>query len=1064
MPKAERQLRILTSNRLEVLVEALAEDLRQAPLPPFASETIIIQSPGMRRWLTLELARRLGCAASLSTPFPSRFCADLAQRLVGGAPQAGEPFARDSLAWRLFARLSQPLTGPDLAPLASYLRRDDQMRRWQLAQRIADRFDEYQLYRGELLRGWEAGQTAMGEHAAWQATLWRELVNSTPQPHLARRLHDAIHRLETMDSEPPGLPARLTAFAVGSLPPVFLDLLRALARHRPVTIHLLAPTPHFWSDLRSPREQRRNTEPSPIGNALLAGFARQGRELATLLQQRDDTGQAWEELAFSDPGTDSALHVLQHDLFDVLERGTEDTPALRLASSDVSLTIHACHSPLRELEVVRDQLYAAFAADPSLTPDQVLVLVTDLARYAPLATTVLGAHRDGVALPVRLADRGHDSDEQAIRALLAVLRLADARLTAPEVCGLLELEPLRQAAAINRDELPTVRSWIVATNIRWGADSLSRSARSDLPVFPGNAWRDGLDRLITGVASGGYEGLIAGIAPLAGDSAGSADLIGRLACWFDSLSAALAGLQRARPLAQWAIDLPRLIDALLAGDEEATIAMRAQVADRLAAAALHGEDQPVELAVVRDLLSAAFAEAPQAGAFLWGGITIAALKPLRTIPAAVIAICGLDDGRFPRQASAPAFDLIAAHPQIGDRRVRDEDRQVLLDTLLAARERIILTYVGRSQVDDAPLPPSVCVAELLDWCDAAFTTEDGRPARDHLVLNHPLQPFSQRHGDGSDPRLFTYGPLAPAHSCVAPTAFLDRPLPLPTADLSFTWSELADAWANPSRHFCRHALELRLTTDSDPLAEHEPLDLDGLAGFHLRTWIAERLRVGATTEQLRPLAEAQGVLPVGRLGDAAFANACQEAAQVIARLGASLPAPPVVLDLHGEGWRLGGVLDRCTDAGLLFWRAGALREQDLLQAWVAHLALQDDQDTRLVGLDRSLRFHPVTEASAILADLACGYRDGLTRPLPLFLRAGHAYFSQVRKPGKIAPLDKARQAWSGNDFTPGADREDPYTARCWNHLEQPLDAHRDEFIALAHRLWEPLFDALEEET
>ena len=1075
MPRAERQLRIVAGNRLEDLASALAEQLQAAPLPPFATDTIIVQSPGMRRWVTLAMARRLGCAASVVTPFPSGFCVELATALASQVTNPlqgdgrGNRFSNEALRWCIFARLGLPLVGAVYAPLITYLRDDDHVRRWQLAQRIADRFDEYQLYRGADLLAWDLAGSQLNGHAGWQAVLWRELGAGSPQPHLARHLNTAIRLLESTTTAPTGLPPRITAFAVGSLPPVFLELLHAVARHRPVTVYVVSPTPHFWDDLRSPRdqarEQRRARRPAvtaETGNPLLAGFGRQGRELFSLLQQHDDTGQAWEDLTYHDPGTDNALHTLQHDVLHLLDRGHDGTPVIPLRADDASLTIHSCHSPVRELEIVRDHLYAAFVADPTLTPDQVLVLVTDLARYAPFVATVLGARRAGVALPIRLADRGRDAEEPAARGVLAILRLSNARLTAPEVCDLLELDPLRAAAGIERDELSTLRQWIVVTGIRWGADSHTRT-NHDLPAFAGNSWRDGLDRLVAGAATGSVDRLVAGLAPWSGDTASSADLIGRFVRWFDVLAATLADLHQPRPLREWAVTVPRMIDALL-GDDENTVNLRTRIATLLSNAAPHAGEAPIELAVVRDVLTTELADDAQAGAFLWGGITVAALKPLRTIPARVIAVCGLDDGIFPRRVTPSAFDIIAAHPQLGDRRVRDEDRQLLLDTLLAASDRLILTYVGRSPIDDAALPPSVCVAELLDWCETAFSTSTGHSVREQLVVAHPLHPFSARYLDGADPRLFTYTPSV-EHVQPHPV-LLTTPLPAPIGELTIDWGDLAEAWTNPSRHFCQRALDLRLDSASDGLKEHEPIALNSLDSFKLRTWLAERLCHGATAASLQPIAIAQGLLPIGGLGEAAFAAAFAEAALVVERVGTAKALPPLMLDLRHAHCHLSGVLDRRTDNGLLHWRAGKVREQDQITLWIAHLAAQiadRPQSSRLVGLDRSLSFSPVSEAADILADLAAGYRDMLTRPLPVFLRASHAYYLQaISTKGKLDPLVKAKQAWAGSSFKrgPDCDLEDPYIARCWNTVD-PFTDHHQEFISLAHRLWEPLLNALE---
>ena len=72
-----------------------------------------------------------------------------------------------------------------------------------------------------------------------------------------------------------------------------------------------------------------------------------------------------------------------------------------------------------------------------------------------------------------------------------------------------------------------------------------------------------------------------------------------------------------------------------------------------------------------------------------------------------------------------------AEPEVGDRDVPSEDRQLLLDALLAATEHLVITFEGRDQHLNQRRPPAVPVAELLDVVDKTVRLTDpaGRPAR-----------------------------------------------------------------------------------------------------------------------------------------------------------------------------------------------------------------------------------------------------------------------------------------------------------------------------------------------
>jgi exodeoxyribonuclease V gamma subunit len=787
-------LGLFTSNRLERLLEAWVARLCEEPLPPFEREVVVVQSQGMRRWLTLELARRRGIAAGLWMPFPRDLARCLATAVLEGrldyepARREMGPFDREILLWRLYRLLGQLDQGgePSLRVPAAYLAGDEGGRkRFQLAARLAGLFDDYQLFRPDWLREIEAGRPlfeaadprqadSRQESAAWQAWLWRRLQQEGSGEHLARRLQATVEKLlEPPAGKPLPLPQRITVFGVSSLPPVFLELLRAASLHLPVEIYFASPTWHYWGDLFSDREQvrlarrfRRRDAGGPArdplaaghferGHSLLSALGGQGRDFFNLLQELDASGEAWHEVDFEDPGCASALGCLQSDILNLRDRGGSDPP-LPLSPGDRSLRVHVCHSALREMEVLREELLHAFGEMPGLRPSEVLVLLPEIEKYAPLVDAVFGIpHLGAPPIPYAVADRDLASTQQPAAALLALLELAGKRLTVAEVFGLLESPPLRRAAGIEESELGILRSRVQAVGIRWAIDGRQRQEEFGLPAFEEASWQAGIDRLLFGYAIGNVEALSCGIAPAAGDGAGDTGLLGRFLLFLDRLFAELKGLRRGRPAADWSRDLIALVGRqLAAGDDEEELALQllresfARLGEAKLLAAL-GEDLPLE--VIRQFLRRELADDQKSGGFLSGGITFCALRPMRSIPFRLVAVAGLDDPSFPRREPPRAFDLLAASPRPGDRSPRLDDRYLFLETLLAARERLLLFYPGASQRDAAEKAPSVVVAELLDLLDRSFVGEDGRPAREQLVERHPLQAWSAANFDPARP-------------------------------------------------------------------------------------------------------------------------------------------------------------------------------------------------------------------------------------------------------------------------------------------------------------------------
>lgn len=1146
---SRRLLSIHTSNRLETLVEHLASSLASAPLPPLDREMIVVQSQGMARWILLELSRRWGLSASLEMPFPTTFCERLANRILDppkGPADAVTPQPRNPelLTWQLFALLDQiPRPPHDPAPAlplfdgitdrstqsneapSTYLENDpDQRKRYQLASKLGQIFQVYQLYRPDLLATWENGHEPGVGVDSWQGDLWRGLAAT--DPNLPGRRLVALRDLLTRSSTtPPGLPKRLTIFGVSTLPPLFLDLVVQLSRFLPVRIYFTSPTYHYWGDLRSDRElarlEARKQGPAPLdeshfetGHPLLSSLGHQGRDFFNLLQSADPGGDAWHELDFTEPEGPSVLATLQRDILHLNDRRTpsrEQRPVLD--PKDRSLKVHLCHSPRREMEVLRDQLLDAFAADPTLRLDDVLILVPSIELYAPYIEAVFGAGRSP-ALRYSIADRQISREQPPVEAVMGLLGLIGERLTPDTVFELLDLPAIRRAFHLPAQEIPRLRRLVQRARIRWGIDGGQRRDDFDLPALDANTWRSGLDRLLMGHATGEIEGLVAGIAPLAGATAGDTELLGGLTSFAETLFSHLRKLRSPRTLEHWARDLGAALDALFAArgdDEERALQLVRDSLDQLAAAEkAMAEPVVVTVEVLREHLAAVFSNEGFGGSFLAGRITFCALKPMRTIPFQIIAVAGLDDSTFPRREAPNSFDLTRLFPRTGDRSSRDDDRYLFLEIVLAARQRLLLSFVGHSQQDGSPRAPSVVVNELLETLEATFVSPDASTVRQHLEVTHRLHPFHAAYFDGRDHQLFSFSApdLAAARALAG-----DRQPENPFIDLddlehgpgkvdpgaespeqrSLDLDELIEFWVHPNRYFGRRILQLYLDTWHEPSMGSEPFVVGPLDAYHILQWMVDR-RLRRASGEILPEAEltelrARGELPMTGLGNAAYATLRARADAFVGSIPSSRRRPPQSFEIEGggrakggeEAWHLRGQLDHLTDDGLLRFRCARLKPKDRVRAWIAHLAWNAwlhrqgvagrQRRTLLVGEDRRLWLKPQKHAEALLDTLIGGFFSGRQTPLPVFENASHDYVAQrlkladPRTRGTKPALEVARDAWTGRNawgrIVGGGDRDDPWTALCFRDRE-PLD--NESFAHWARILWEPLFEAEEEDS
>lgn len=1096
------------ANRMEDLAARLAGRLAVPVGGGWAPETLVVASNGMRRWLCLDLADRLGICANLHFPLPSRLFWDIYRAVLPGVPTESA-FATPILAWRVLGEFGRLDDDPVWAPLRAYLDGSDDYGRYELARRIADTYDQYLVYRPEWIDDWEAGGAAPEGTAGWQAALWRRLsaVDATHRARLHGQFLDALDRL---DARPAGIPARLSFVGIPALPAAWLETLLGLARWCEVDLYLLNPCAQFWGMIESERTIARRAPEADhaalyleTGNRLLASMGRLGRDFHHLLAECASELPATED--FVEPEGDTLLAHLQRDLLRLENRGanhavcehdtfTQPAEPYLAPPGDRSVQAHVCHSATREVEVLHERLLALFAADPTLAPTDVVVMTPDIEVCAPAVEAVFGAAEPGLYIPYGIADRGARAESPLLDAFLALLELPGGRWGAEAVAGLLDAPALRRRFGIGDDELGTVRDWLTATGVRWGLDAAHRSTLG-LPAEAAHTWRAGLDRLLLGIAlPGDGEHLYAGVLPYDEVEGHGAQLAGRLAQFVDRLAALEAGLAASRTPIAWRDALAGVFEDFLApepDDETESARLRAAIQRLAETAAIAGYDGTVPLAVARRFLLAELEGAAGVQGFLAGGVTFCAMVPMRAIPFRVVCLIGMNDGTYPHVNRPHDFDLVARHPRRGDRSRRNDDRYLFLEALLSAREVFYVSWVGRSQRDNAELPPSVLVAELLDYivrgAQAAVAPDDAAAvaeqqaragcALERVRVEHPLAPWGTTAFDGSDPRRASHSlRLCRAAGLAgrgerATRAPCPGPLPDPEAEwLSLSPERLTDFLCHPARFLLRERLRLRLDAADGELAETEPFLLDGFADRALRSELLNLRQRGLGAAAARRVLAASGLLPHGAVGRLLYAREAAAVESVLDRLGtgdAGEALAPLPVDLSLAGVRLTGWLREVRAGGLRVAEPNPPGWRERLRLWVRHLLLcqavadglempdgrQVVAASRCIGPDGSFGFCPVEQAGAVLAGLLALYRTGLCRPSAFVPPVAWAWWEAdpSAKPGRA--LAAAMQKWNGDDYGKAyAHADDPwYRVACGGVLPAA-----DDWQAAARAVFGPM--------
>ncbi len=1063
-------MQIYHSNRAERLVERLVQIVSLPAADPLAPETVVVQNPGMARWLAQELALRTGIAANLEFPLPASFAWRVQTAWLPSWPQE-DGYDRERLHWRILGLLPRFLARPAFADLARYLQDDESgLKAYQLAGRIAEVFDQYLVYRPEMVLDWEAGRDS-----DWQAVLWRELAADARSPHRAAILAAFQAALERGEKPRDGLPRRVCCFGLTALAPVHLRILEALSRHAEVHFFLLNPSAEYWTDIVDERGQARRRARwrrdgtrdlsglLDVGNPLLASLGHTGQGF---LDQLLDLGAQDHDL-FEDPGEATLLAAVQRDILYLRDRRASPTV---LEAGEASIQIHACHTPMREVQVLRDRLLALFEVLPDLQPRQIVVMAPDIEVYAPHVEAVFEGAPKETHIPWTIADRRLPTAQPILETLLGLLDLPAWRLTASEVFGLLELPAVSGRFGVDAQGLERIRTWIAQTQIRWGADSAMRAAEG-LPDEAANTWKAGLGRLFLGYAMAPEEIFFAETLSCPEVEGAAAADLGALQTLVDRLTQWRTDLCRPAAAGAWLERVNRLVADFLAPDDEEAEPLQAvrRILDDLARTeAAAGLVAPLETRVVRAHLETRLTAAGGARRFLLGGVTFCNMVPMRAIPFRVVCLLGLNDTDFPRHPHPAGFDRMAAAPRPGDRSRRLDDRYLFLEALLSARDVFYLSYLGNHPRDNSPRVPATVVSELIDYVDRSWKRTDGEPPSARLVCRHPLQPFSRRLYDGTDPALFSYDRSWLETAAAAPETgqrpFLDQDPPLcEEAELVVDLEDLTGFFLDPAGRFLHQRLGIRPEANLGAPADEEPFDLDGLERYSARRELMSALVEGQDPDLIARRVRARGQLPHGRVGQAAWADSQKEVAPLAETVrgvrGRGLG--PVELDLALGPFTLRGWIQDLTDRGLLAARPARINAKDRLRLWIRHLALCVAApagavlESRHVGLGEILRFAPTRDAATRLEALLAFRRRGLSSPPPFFPETSWAYASTLRRTGKEAEAIRAcRKAWHDAYHERGEGLA-PAAQTVW----RGRDALGPAFAETAREIFDPLLAA-----
>ncbi len=1019
---------LITGNRLEYLAQRCGQDLSATPLDPMAQEVISVQSMGMMKWLSLRLAEQCGVWANCRFIFPNRMSSLLLNSFFPGAGNE-RFFDLDSIPWRVMRILAASTDNPLFAQPAGYIKDDPSgIKIYQLSSGICDVFDQYMTFRPQMLMGWDMGDDA----GQWQPELWRMLkkdITGSSPPQLLAELGEMLAAGRCT----PGadLPARLTIFGVSYLPLYHINLLHAVSNFIDVRMYMLNPSVEYWGDILREKEKLRIMAKFPIepgdpesdlhldsGNPLLAGMGRPGRDfMRNIFSLECET-----EEHFFEPAGTSLLAMLQNDIFHMRDRALEGNKfKVGEILSDTSIVINSCHSPMREVEVLRDYILDLFDDNPGLDPRDVLVMAPDIELYSGCIESVFSGRDCGVAIPFRIADRRLSGTEPSVAMFFELLSAAETRFTASWVLSVLDCADVMRHFDFSQDDRERITGWISASGIRWGTGPGFRESLG-LPHEKANTFSAGIERLLMGLMVKGG-GMCMDVLPYGSIEPGDSMLLGRFITFVKSLEKIHSLVSANHSLKEWGEIFIFILDSMFSHEGDVPEAMMsiAHVAAMLGKVqADSGYDGNACAAAVREFCEPRLSSPAPVRDFISGELTFCQMLPMRSIPFRVVCLLGMDAKSFPRRSRPLSFDLIAASPRRGDRSQRDEERYMFLETIISAGEKLYVSYTGQNIVNNTENDPSPVVSELIDYMVSFCNDDQSEALRGSIIRRQRLQRYSPAYftpGSG----LYSYSSSSKNDALAAMAGLSSEPvfftggIPSHEKDVSITVNELAWFLRHPAKALCTGPLGISLDIRDDRPMDDEPFAVESSVRSAMDMRLMEAMISGSDTSVLLPEFRAAGVLPHGSAAEVAF----YEREGGVKRFLSMLPG---LFDSPGEipaaEFRVNEMTIKAGpgmlyNGGQVFAVPGKMRSVDLLRAWISHLVrCAAGTGVRTIfccsdkGAIKSFTWDVIDDAGDLLGKLAGLYFRGMESPLQLLPRSSLAYadafYNAVKEPGAAA--------------------------------------------------------------
>ena len=862
---------IYKNNRLEskqFLGTALSIIKNLAENAPLKKKSIIVQSDGMARWLTLKAATDAGVFANFEFVSPDGFLRDFAEKFFGITPDS--VYNKKNAEWALYKLLRNEKSGE----IGKYIG-GNEARAFRFSRTIADLFEQYFVYRPNMMKSWQDAKPAgLDDNESWQFEIFSRLaeVKNIGTSGFAQLFNKKCREASPGNAD---YPAALVLFGISIMNKYQLDMFRELSRLFPVHLFAMSPSREYFShsrkkgDFDSDKTQELSADDLP--DTFFGRFCAAGLDFLNFTSDLND------ENDFETPEGNTLLASIQCDILNDLE-----TP--EKAENDDSVQIISCRDKMREIEVLKDNLLELFKENAELKPEDVAVMAPKINDYVPYITAVFGSTdpNDKTFIPWVISDRTFASESRIASTFLEILRLGNSNYEKSKVLSIFKSPCVYAKFGVDEKTLDDIEKLLDKSGVKWGLDADSRGENSGDPWL--NTWDFGLSRIMMSQVmpfsetGEGFEGVL----PV--ESVSKEDFE-NISCFITFVKELFRYLQILASAEKSPAEFKNLLESMLdfffvcdQNDKSAREEVRhiRNVIDDFAETA-GNFSETLSFGALLQYLEDELGRERSGRGFLSAKVNFCSLKPLRALPFKVIYLIGMGDGEFPRSENRYAFDLTQKKEPGASvpRSVRDNDKYLFAEAIVSAREKLFISYEAKDLSEDSKKHRRAAMpVQILEKYIEAKT---GAKAEE-LETKYPVQPFSEEYFK-KDSAFKTFSEkdfkLATAMFHVEQNAPSPEPVRVSEqeAEQNIDLEKLVSFFKDPIKFYLAKTLKIVLPDDSNEGGDEELFDYsDKLLAYNVRQTYVDMAQSVQDPDELDKAfirrIKNEGRIPFGAFGEA----------------------------------------------------------------------------------------------------------------------------------------------------------------------------------------------------